>query len=225
MGKIISFLNPKGGVGKSTCTQNFSLDFCKKGLSVLAIDSDPQQTLNRYFSKLDEHPPVVTLEDSAGLDKKMLNLKKRYDFIFLDGESKVLLDASSEIDKRLLKIICVSDMVVIPVQPSGLDMDGLDILCPLLKKRQSVNQGTPVCVFLINADMPSTHLSRGIGAALKKEFGFPILKHRISRSVHHVEALMRGSPIVDSKTTWGLKLAREIHEVSQELMEFINEKK
>ena len=42
MGKIVSFSNQKGGVGKTTSCVNIAAQIAKKGKSVLMIDMDPQ---------------------------------------------------------------------------------------------------------------------------------------------------------------------------------------
>jgi chromosome partitioning protein len=49
MGKVISFINQKGGVGKTTMAFNAAHALAKNGHKVLAIDLDPQANLTLLF--------------------------------------------------------------------------------------------------------------------------------------------------------------------------------
>ena len=49
MGKIISFINQKGGVGKTTMAFNAAHALAQKGHKVLALDLDPQANLTLLF--------------------------------------------------------------------------------------------------------------------------------------------------------------------------------
>ena len=57
---IISVLNMKGGVGKTTITCNLAIEFANMGYKVLVVDVDPQfnstQALTRFFyNSLDQY--------------------------------------------------------------------------------------------------------------------------------------------------------------------------
>jgi chromosome partitioning protein len=49
MGKVLSFINQKGGVGKTTMSFNVAHALKEKGKKVLAIDLDPQGNLSMLF--------------------------------------------------------------------------------------------------------------------------------------------------------------------------------
>jgi chromosome partitioning protein len=52
--QIISVINYKGGVGKTTITANLAAELAFRGQSVLAIDLDPQASLTFSFFTVDD---------------------------------------------------------------------------------------------------------------------------------------------------------------------------
>ena len=53
--KVISLLNQKGGVGKTTMAFNLARAIMERGKKVLCIDMDPQANLSRFFGHRPEH--------------------------------------------------------------------------------------------------------------------------------------------------------------------------
>lgn len=52
--KVVSIINYKGGVGKTTITTNLAADLAQRGRRVLVIDLDPQTNLTFSFLKVEE---------------------------------------------------------------------------------------------------------------------------------------------------------------------------
>lgn len=57
--KIISIVNQKGGVGKTTTTANLAAAFVKMGAKTLCIDLDPQANLSLYLGYEDDGNPTL----------------------------------------------------------------------------------------------------------------------------------------------------------------------
>ena len=64
MGKIITFFNHKGGVGKTTLVHNLGFIFADKGCRVLLIDADPQMNLTSAIYGLSTSVEYSTDEQS-----------------------------------------------------------------------------------------------------------------------------------------------------------------
>jgi chromosome partitioning protein len=87
---VISVVNHKGGVGKSSTVANVSDEMANKGLKVLAIDIDPQEnlTIGLGAGNIKEEKNIEKLMRSAYYDKgitsfddTVIKLKEHFDLI------------------------------------------------------------------------------------------------------------------------------------------------
>ncbi len=78
MGKIVTFFNHKGGVGKTTLVHNLGFILADKGYKILLIDADPQMNLTAAMYGLSTSVEYSTDEDSKWNEntKKYISLSE-----------------------------------------------------------------------------------------------------------------------------------------------------
>lgn len=169
MTKIISFLNQKGGVGKTTISTNLAVSLHLDNQKILLVDSDPQGSL-RDWNEANEGKliPVVGL-DRETLAKDIEGVKSDYDIVIIDG--------APQSSKLVAAAIKVSHLVIIPVTPSPYDVWACSDLIEIVKARQEVTGGNPICRFLISRSRKGTKLSDDIIEALSG-YEIPVLESR-----------------------------------------------
>jgi chromosome partitioning protein len=63
MGTVISFINLKGGVGKTTCCANIAGEFSNSHKKVLVIDMDAQANISTFLMGSDNYSKKILLKD------------------------------------------------------------------------------------------------------------------------------------------------------------------
>ena len=114
---IISFLNMKGGAGKSTLARAVATELVKNGWETHMADTDnTQQTSFQWSSRRAENEIEPAVEVALyGDAKSALKAAKTADALVIDGKAFA--------DKQALEIAKNSDLIVIP---TGIAMDDLE---------------------------------------------------------------------------------------------------
>ena len=207
---IISFLNQKGGVGKSTAVIHLALAIQKHfNQPTLLIDADPQEsTLDWYKDSKNNPIDVITIHKKT-LDNDIKFFKKKYDFILIDGPGSI--------EEATISIAMVSDVILIPIGPSKVDVKGSRAIVGILKKIQQMNNNHQKIAFLICKSKKNTVLSKKIYELLE-DMQMPMLKNRITDREIYKVTIGDGNIIEDYKDH--PKIISEIDSVLNELMEF-----
>ncbi|MBP9709337.1 MAG: ParA family protein [Oligoflexales bacterium] len=212
--KIISFLNSKGGVGKTTlCVNIADFLFCE-GYKVLVIDADPQGSVRDWQESRGAETKIQF--DIIGADRKqtLLNLpyKKQknqiYDFI--------LIDTPGNLSDIVSAAISMSDLCLIPIQPSPYDVWSSQAMIELVKIRQGIDPNLKSAI-IINRAIPNTIICKEVIAELQK-CEIPVLQQYVNQRVAYAHSAGIGQTVINEKNLEAFKeivnLGKQIIEVS-----------
>ncbi len=119
-GTIITIAQHKGGSGKTTLAAHLAVTFKDMKKSVGVIDMDPQQSLSIWHRVRGK----VLGEDSTGMTMKRTgDASLAPEARSLAGEHDiVLIDTPPHAEEEAREAIKTADIVVLPVQPSPMDV-------------------------------------------------------------------------------------------------------
>ena len=206
-------LNQKGGVGKSTLATNLARAFQLGGESVALIDTDPQGTAQDWRETAEdaEGPAVYGITGSRRLSGDVKRLAGSFGVVVIDGAAKAQGVATEAVK--------ISDLVLIPVQPSAPDLWSVGDLVSLVKTRQEVTEGQPRAALVISRAITGTRLATDVEEALEA-FEVPVLTNRTHQRVAYSEAMGRGRSVLD--THGGSKAAGEVERITEEVQALLN---
>ena len=186
--RVVAIVNQKGGTGKTTLATNLAWVLEEKG-DVLLLDADPQASAQNWGAGDDPAPEALTVKGVGGGDllRMVRSMASDYDW--------VIIDAPPGITKTTADAVRAADVVLIPVQPSPLDVWAAADIVAAVQARQKAANGVPAAAFVITMTQPRTRLGRQIDDALN-EMGIPVLQARTTHRVAYRNAINDGNSVV-----------------------------
>lgn len=213
MPHVIAVLNQKGGVGKTTLATNLARAYQLEGRRVLLADADPQASSVEWSESYagEEEMPAVVGVDKDRFEPDVKAVLPAFDVVVIDGPPRM--------DARSKSAIKAADLVLIPVQPSALDIRATAPLLSLLRAQWDYTPGNPRAAFLVSRQITGTNLAEEAAEALRT-FGLPVLEASTAQRIAYAEAAGEGLSVLDYASS--SKAAEEIKAIAREALEVLN---
>lgn len=196
--KIWALISQKGGSGKTTLALNLAIAAANARKQVVLIDLDPQQSAARWARLRQDDMPVIVSGHAPNLNQLIENARGA-------GASLVVIDTQPKSESAALDVAKIADVVFVPCQASGLDLDAVSDTVNIIKLA-----GSPASAFVINGARSSSSLADQAMEALA-EYRLSISPVRIGSRVAFVKSLAAGKGVVEYEPSG--PSAKEINEL------------
>ncbi|ELO4363300.1 ParA family protein [Escherichia coli] len=204
--KVISFINPKGGSGKTTSVINVATCIARTGVSVAVVDTDPQMSLANWNSGGKAEFDVFTAESEKDVYRVRKDLST-YGYVIIDGAGSLSVITSAA--------VMVSDLVIIPVSPSPLDFSASGSVVDVLEAQAF---SRPVeARFLITRKVNNASMLDLLKSSIEST-GIARFRTAIGNRQTYVKTLVDGDTVFASKDS---AAKGEIEVLTKEIIELL----
>jgi chromosome partitioning protein len=230
MSTTIAVLSQKGGTGKTTTVRTLTDVFRRVGLSVLAVDLDPQGNLSDYLDVDPDASPTIgdvlsgratareaihdgvipanlgLAESELALGGKMgreLTLKKALREVAGDYDL-VLIDCPPALGLLTVNALVASEYALLSAEAQYFALQGVEQALEVIElARDSLNPDLQWLGVVLNiADMRTRH-SREAFDSLRQHFGDKLIETTIRSSIAYAESAERALSILDYRPDLG----------------------
>jgi chromosome partitioning protein len=217
MGLIISLLNHKGGVGKTTSAINIGAGLVELGKKVLLVDLDPQANLTLSLGiprqkvtiyeavrgEADLEPynvkpnmdAITSTLDLSGAEMELINEAGREYILrelfepLMEQYDFIIIDCPPSLSLLTLNALTCSRYVIIPLQTQFLALQGLAKIKQVIDKVQfRLNKSLEIGGVVATMYDARLVLNRDVVETIHKYFGEKVFKTYIRNNVALAEA-------------------------------------
>jgi chromosome partitioning protein len=221
--KILSLVNQKGGVGKTTTSVNLAAYLAASGRKVLLVDLDPQSNassgvgvrgatqgiydalvdpsqINDLILETDQknlHLLAAT-PDLAGASVELNDEPKRLRAVLetLKGYDLVIIDAPPSLGALTVNALTAADALIIPLQAEYYALEGVAGLLDTIERvRGSLHKNLKTLGIVITMFDTRTNLAQQVEENVRTHFGELVFWSVIPRNVKLSEAPSYGKTV------------------------------
>jgi chromosome partitioning protein len=223
---IVSIVNQKGGTGKTTTAVNLSCALAKLKKKVLLLDMDSQGHVGYSFAIPKQEISISELMIGEGTIEESIVSRENIHIItgdnrlfdielyLMDNQKKwfvlkdllsavkstydfIIIDCSPSLSLLSLNALCASDRIIVPVQLSVLDVNGLQQITETVNKiKQVLNKDLFIWGILpVNVNMQKK-LSTEVLEYIEENVDLKLFKTFIRSNVKAAEAPSFGQSVI-----------------------------
>lgn len=206
---VIVLASTKGGVGKTTLAMNLAHGLARRN-STLVVDSDPQQSALQWWSVADggRHLGFRVEAGDKAVVPAIEAARSRHHFVVVDCPPSFNASQTRE-------ALSQADLVLLPMQPSPLDLWAGVHVAEQVRDARRVNSGLRAFIVL-NQVEPNTRLWRGIKEVVN-ELELPTLETTVRRRAVFRNAALTGASVY-TLGKQGREAAGEIDRLIEEVL-------
>ena len=215
---IIGIVSQKGGVGKTTLTQNLGAELSGLGMRVLLVDFDPKGNLGVGWG-VDPDSAKVTISDGLADPQKtseaIRSVRPKIDLILANETLQapkqgllrkalatvkqrydfVIIDGPPSLDSVTENVIDASNQLVIPLQAHPFAYRAVDqFVRTMCKNKGGRGKSKPYNIVMTMIDQRNS-LTKAIDHSARERFGPHVFKTQIPLNVAVAEAPLDGLPV------------------------------
>lgn len=204
---VIALVGNKGGAGKTTLAVNLAAMLAHHG-STVVLDADPQGSALQWQSIAGPDAGPRVIDATAGMSAAFAQTA--------DGTRHTVIDCPPSLQApQTHAALALSDLALIPVQPSPLDLWATVHMEGAVERARRTNPRLRA-LLVINQLEPRTRLSRLIRDALA-ELELPAAETAICRRAVYRASVLEGKSVLDMGRR-GAAAAAEIDSLIREVV-------
>lgn len=210
---IITVGSLKGGCSKSTLTVNIASELARLGKAVKVVDADPIASTTNWISDREarspELPGIIGVQKKGNLRATLLDLENAVDY--------VIVDTGGYDSQELRTAAIASDLLLVPMKASPLDLDTLPKFVKVLEGIRDFNEDLVVRGLFAQASTHPMDKRLAESRDLLSDYPeIPLLETTIYQRSSYMDVMPVGRGVVE----WtDYKAKAEIQVLVQELID------